>query len=79
MSTAAEAYAAAAQPGLRPMREADLEAVMAIERRAYPFPWTPGIFRDCLRAGYAMWVPSARTAGWPATACSASPPTRRMC
>ena len=56
MSTAAEAYAAAAQPGLRPMREADLEAVMAIERRAYPFPWTPGIFRDCLRAGYAMWV-----------------------
>lgn len=38
------------------MRETDLDAVMAIETRAYPFPWTRGIFRDCLRAGYAMWV-----------------------
>ena len=41
---------------LRPMREADLDEVMRIELRAYPFPWTPGIFRDCLRAGYPMWV-----------------------
>lgn len=41
---------------IRPMREADLAALMAIERRAYPFPWTEGIFRDCLRAGYACWV-----------------------
>jgi ribosomal-protein-alanine N-acetyltransferase len=37
---------------LRSMREGDLDAVMAIERRAYPFPWTRGIFRDCLVAGY---------------------------
>ena len=41
---------------LRPMREADVDAVMAVEVRAYPFPWTAGIFRDCLRAGYPMWV-----------------------
>lgn len=41
---------------LRPMREDDLDAVMAIEQRAYPFPWTHGIFRDCLRAGYPAWV-----------------------
>lgn len=41
---------------LRPMREDDLDAVMEIERRAYPFPWTRGIFRDCLRAGYPAWV-----------------------
>lgn len=41
---------------LRPMREDDLDTVMAIERRAYPYPWTPGIFRDCLRAGYPAWV-----------------------
>ncbi|MDG6349115.1 ribosomal-protein-alanine N-acetyltransferase, partial [Luteimonas sp. 8-5] len=40
----------------RPMREDDLDAVMEIERRAYPFPWTRGIFRDCLRAGYPAWV-----------------------
>lgn len=38
------------------MRDADVDAVMAVEVRAYPFPWTPGIFRDCLRAGYPMWV-----------------------
>jgi ribosomal-protein-alanine N-acetyltransferase len=49
-------YLEARQPGLRPMREADLDAVMAIERRAYAFPWTRGIFLDCLHAGYAMWV-----------------------
>ena len=41
---------------LRPMRDDDLDAVMAIERRAYPFPWTHGIFRDCLRAAYPAWV-----------------------
>lgn len=41
---------------LRPMTEADLEAVVAIEQRAYPFPWAVGVFRDCLRAGYACWV-----------------------
>lgn len=41
---------------LRPMREDDLDAVMEIERRAYPFPWTRGIFRDCLHAGYPAWV-----------------------
>ena len=40
----------------RPMREDDLDAVMEIERRAYPFPWTRGIFRDCLRATYPAWV-----------------------
>lgn len=45
-----------AYASLRPMREADLEAVMRIEERAYPFPWTRGIFRDCMRADYAMWV-----------------------
>lgn len=41
---------------IRPMTEADLEAVLAIEQRAYPFPWTLGVFRDCLRAGYGCWV-----------------------
>lgn len=41
---------------LRPMREDDLDAVMRIEDAAYPFPWMRGIFRDCMRAGYPMWV-----------------------
>jgi len=44
-------------PGaLRPMREDDLDAVHAVEIRAYEFPWTVGIFRDCLRADYPAWV-----------------------
>ena len=46
---------AVSQPGpvrLRALRESDLAEVMAIEVRGYPFPWTRGIFIDCLRAGY---------------------------
>ncbi|MEG2942158.1 MAG: ribosomal protein S18-alanine N-acetyltransferase [Thermomonas sp.] len=43
-------------PHLRPMREADLDEIMRVEVRAYPFPWTRGIFRDCMHAGYPMWV-----------------------
>ena len=53
---AAGAPASARATRLRVMREEDLDAVMHIELRAYPFPWTRGIFRDCLRAGYAAWV-----------------------
>ena len=41
---------------LRPMHEGDLDAVMEIELRAYPFPWTRGIFQDCLRAAYPARV-----------------------
>ena len=40
------------QMHLRPMSEADLAAVVEIERSVYPFPWTAGIFADCLRVGY---------------------------
>jgi ribosomal-protein-alanine N-acetyltransferase len=43
-------------PQLRPMRESDLAAVMRIEMRAYDYPWTYGIFQDCLRYGYCCWV-----------------------
>jgi ribosomal-protein-alanine N-acetyltransferase len=41
---------------LRAMRESDLETVLAIEIRAYAFPWTMSIFRDCLNAGYPAWL-----------------------
>jgi ribosomal-protein-alanine N-acetyltransferase len=40
------------QMQLRAMAETDLAAVVEIERRVYPFPWTAGIFSDCLRVGY---------------------------
>lgn len=35
-----------------PMRGADVARVGALERRNYEFPWSEGIFRECLRAGY---------------------------
>lgn len=36
----------------RPMRVDDLDAVLAIEVRAYSHPWTRGNFIDALAAGY---------------------------
>jgi ribosomal-protein-alanine N-acetyltransferase len=42
--------------GLREMRHADLPAVAAIESASYEFPWSAGIFRDCLLAGYHALV-----------------------
>ncbi len=41
---------------IRPMHDADLPVVAALERSAYLFPWTEGIFRDCLRVGYVCRV-----------------------
>jgi ribosomal-protein-alanine N-acetyltransferase len=43
-------------PALRAMQLDDLDTVVALETEAYEFPWTFGIFRDCLRAGYECWV-----------------------
>ncbi|MGB5474016.1 MAG: ribosomal protein S18-alanine N-acetyltransferase [Gammaproteobacteria bacterium] len=40
----------------RPMRQEDLDEIMDIESRSYPFPWTASIFGDCLHAGYSCWV-----------------------
>ncbi|HXQ64128.1 MAG TPA: ribosomal protein S18-alanine N-acetyltransferase [Steroidobacteraceae bacterium] len=40
----------------RRMSEPDLPAVIEIEAAAYMFPWSIGIFRDCLRVGYACRV-----------------------
>nr|MCU0977519.1 GNAT family N-acetyltransferase [Steroidobacteraceae bacterium] len=55
--------AAGAGPHTRPrlvrfraMTPADLPAVAGVERAAYPFPWSEGIFRDCLRVGYLCRV-----------------------
>lgn len=41
---------------LHPMSSAHLPQVMAIERQSYEFPWSEGIFADCLQAGYSAWV-----------------------
>ncbi len=37
---------------LRAMRHSDLIAVADVERSSYDFPWSQGVFRDCLLAGY---------------------------
>ncbi|MBU2754751.1 ribosomal protein S18-alanine N-acetyltransferase [Acidithiobacillus sp. CV18-2] len=41
---------------LRIMTSDDLDAVAALEEQISPGPWTRGIFRDCLLAGYDAWV-----------------------
>lgn len=40
----------------RLMLETDLDEVIAIEEAVYPFPWTRGIFHDCLNIGYLCRV-----------------------
>lgn len=40
------------EAGFEPMTESRLDAVVAIERRAYTHPWTRGNFADSLRSGY---------------------------
>lgn len=50
------AVVARPKPALRSMEERDVALVAAIERRAYPFPWSANIFRDCLRVGYSCWI-----------------------
>lgn len=52
---------AVVQPSLPPfevagMRLPDLTEVMAVERQAYPVPWTHGNFVDSLAAGYPAEV-----------------------
>jgi ribosomal-protein-alanine N-acetyltransferase len=41
---------------IRTMVRDDLAQVSDIERRSYEFPWSHGVFRDCLLAGYHCLV-----------------------
>ena len=54
MATAAELLDP--QIVIRAMRGNDVAEVVAIERASYQFPWSEGIFRDCLRVGYVCRV-----------------------
>ena len=42
-------------PLIRRLTDQDLDRVMEIELTAYPYPWTRGIFNDCIRVGYECW------------------------
>jgi len=46
-------------PRYRRMTAGDLDAVLAIENRIYPYPWTRGNFNDSLAAGYHCLVMEA--------------------
>ena len=50
--------AAVLEPSLsiRGMQRGDLSAVTAMEKASYPYPWSRGIFSDCLRIGYRCHV-----------------------
>lgn len=50
--------AAVLEPALliRTMQRGDLAGVAAMEKSSYPYPWTRGIFSDCLRVGYRCHV-----------------------
>jgi ribosomal-protein-alanine N-acetyltransferase len=39
-----------------PMGVERLSEVLVVEHRAYEFPWTESIFKDCLKAGYSAWL-----------------------
>lgn len=40
----------------RPMALVDVPSVAAVERGSYQFPWSEGVFRDCIRVGYLCRV-----------------------
>ena len=42
-------------PLIRSLWVEDLDDVLKIELMTYPYPWTRGIFKGCLRAGYACF------------------------
>ncbi|MDO4684037.1 MAG: ribosomal protein S18-alanine N-acetyltransferase [Lautropia sp.] len=41
---------------IRPMRDADLDAVSLIESAVQRFPWRRQQFQDAIQAGYQAWV-----------------------
>ena len=41
---------------VRAMRGDDLPAVGVMEEASYEFPWSVGVFADCLTAGHSCWV-----------------------
>src|SRR6266404_5148150 len=56
MATAPELLKTSPEAVIRPMRATDVAEVAEIERSSYHFPWSEGIFIDCLRVGYVCRV-----------------------
>lgn len=56
MATAPDRLEPIPEIQIRPMAQSDVPGVMVVERASYQFPWSEGIFRDCLRVGYVCRV-----------------------
>lgn len=56
MSAAPDSLGPPLEIEIRPMTESDVRSVIVIERASYQFPWSEGIFRDCLRVSYLCRV-----------------------
>jgi len=41
---------------VRGMRIEDVATVSTLENASYEFPWSAGIFSDCVKAGHPCWV-----------------------
>ncbi|EXI82250.1 MAG: ribosomal-protein-alanine N-acetyltransferase [Candidatus Accumulibacter appositus] len=50
-----------AQVEILPLGHGDVDEMLAVEQRVYPFPWTRGNFVDSIAAGYSVW--GCRVAG----------------
>jgi [ribosomal protein S18]-alanine N-acetyltransferase len=56
MATAPDQFLDIPPVQIRAMTEGDVLQVIETERASYQFPWSEGIFRDCLRVGYVCRV-----------------------
>ncbi len=56
MATAPDLMRSAPEVATREMLEMDVPMAHANELAGYEFPWSDGIFRDCLRVGYICRV-----------------------
>lgn len=41
---------------IRPLKDRDIDSVLEIEQQVYSYPWSKGIFNDCLKVGYSNWA-----------------------
>jgi tRNA threonylcarbamoyladenosine biosynthesis protein TsaB len=56
MASVPDRYALLRRTVWRPLREADLAYVAALEAQIHAAPWSYGNFRDALAAGYGAQV-----------------------
>jgi ribosomal-protein-alanine N-acetyltransferase len=43
-------------PEFAPMQTEEIDAILAVENRAFPYPWSRGNFVDSIASGYSAWT-----------------------